>query len=99
MWPEIITGVVGVVVGIVGALVGVIYSQINRQMRTHELLDDKRFEELERASEKRHGENLEEFRRLNRTQGRLMGALTLALSSSASPEERRDMARILHEEA
>lgn len=97
MLLQILLVTVGILVGVVGTSCKVMYDSVRQRMDAHDKLDDTRFNRMEDSSEKRHGENIVKFNELSRGQHHMSGALIVALSTSATPEERRDIIKDLRE--
>lgn len=91
--------IVGGFCGIIGTMIKVIFSNMNEKMTAHETLDTDRFDRMEKMLNTSHSENIEASRRLSRAQQRMTGALIVALSNGATPEERRDIVRDLREDS
>lgn len=93
----IVVGIAAIVLTVVAGLLGLIYRDQKARMDRHEQADDQRFADIARQNDERHRENTATLARLSRSQSRMSGALILALSSNATPEERREMIRALME--
>lgn len=82
----------------IGFMAQTLLANVNAKVIAHEDLDTERFNRMEKDQNVRHSENRDKLDRLTRSQSRQTGALMVALSSSATPEERREMMRDLRED-